>query len=109
MKKTLCAVIFCFFATSFAQEGDYEYCIVWGVAGGAGDQFIQSLAGRVLEKKEIDTLDQVCSTLKQAAYRHGREFSQTGDTTNQAAYENWQIYQNFRDRVMDGLIETLGL
>ena len=93
---------------SFAENRDYEYCIVWGVAGGADDQFIQNLTDKVLDKKGISPFDKVCSTLKQTSYKHGKQFSQ-GNTSNNEAIESWAIYQTFRDKVMEGLVALLNL
>jgi hypothetical protein len=51
--------------------------------------------------------DTVCSSLRQSGYKHGESIA-NGDL-NQEAMENWQMYQDFRDQVMDRLIDELGL
>ena len=108
MKILLAALLIMFPLYSSANNKDYEYCIIWGVAGGANDSFTQSLAQAVLEKKRISYEDKVCSTLKQKAYKQGRQFSQ-GDTTDTEVYESWMLFQNFRNKVMIKLVEQLKL
>jgi hypothetical protein len=95
-------------ALSQAQGKDYELCIVWGVAGAVEDGFIQSLAGRVLERKKLFRDDQVCSSLRQSGFSHGKSFS-AGSTQNRDAEGSWLLYQDFRDSVMDRLIDEMGL
>src|SRR5690606_113883 len=97
MKIFLAALLIMLPFSSYADNKDYEYCLIWGVAGGAEDQFIQNLVDKVLEKNGISQFDKVCSTLKQTAYAHGRQFSQ-GNTTNAEAQESWALYQKFRDK-----------
>ena len=108
MKIIITTIILLFSLPIFAENKDYEYCIVWGVAGGADDKFIQNLTDKVLQKKGISQFDKVCSTLKQTSYKQGKQFSQ-GNTSDKEAAESWAIYQNFRNKVMNNLVELLKL
>jgi len=108
MKPILFTMLLVFSTASVANNKVYEYCIVWGVAGGSGDGFIQSLSGILLEKKGIHYSDKVCSDLKKSGYRNGQIFS-TGNSSDEDARESWMIFQNFRDKVMSQLIDTLNL
>lgn len=108
MRGVISVLLLVFSLSSLAKAEDYEYCIIWGVAGGVGDDFIQSLAGRVLHKKGISPLDKVCTELKKTSFKQGQLVSQ-GDTSNKDAFESWNMYQFFRDKVMDGLVDLLSL
>jgi hypothetical protein len=103
----ICVLLLLISLSTFAnsKNSDYEYCIVWGVAGGTDDQFTQNLVGRILAKKGIE-IDDVCTTLKQTGYKHGQKYSR-GNTQDSEATKSWFIYQDFRDKYMDKLVELI--
>jgi len=107
MKVSAIFILLTLSTVTYAQNSDYEYCIIWGVASAANDNFTLNLADKILDKKGI-SLDKVCSTLKQTSYKQGQQWSK-GNTTNKDVMQSWFIYQNFRDKVMNKLIDILKL
>jgi len=63
MKKTIILFIFLLLSSAANANEKYEYCEIWGIAGGVNDSFIQNLVGRVLDKKKL-LLDSACASVK---------------------------------------------
>lgn len=89
-----------------SDSNKYEFCEIYGIAGGASDTFTQTLAARILEKQGL-LYDNICSSVSQDAYKFGQRYSSGTDITA-ANSLRWQKYQDFRDRIADKILEMAG-
>lgn len=103
---TVLFILVFIFAPSIYGDEKYKYCEIWGIAGGADDHFIQTIAGRILQKQGLYH-NETCGAVMRDAYQFGKKFA-TGSQLDEGSVQRWKKYQDFRDKVADKIIDLVG-
>ncbi len=110
MKPRILACLMLFSMPALATRDIYDYCIISGVASGAEDEFISNLSAELVNINGI-TYEDRCSDLRQLGYQRGKRFAEMkmSPSSREDDIRYWTLYQNFRDKVMRRLIDSLNL
>jgi len=105
-KLLIVVLLICSSKVALSEENKYKFCEIFGLAGGANDDFTQTLASRMLEKQGIE-FDKICLAVKQESYRFGKDFV-AGKNINNENAKRWMNYQSFRDEITDNILKASG-